>query len=192
MKTPEQPFNSRIALRLDLDGDCHLAGIKADEDSFRQGAKGVSCRSGSVNGTRRVDSQMAVPVIHKSAFPDLIAFHHPTVHAKIQSSYDLALSVAILLEDCLGSPCPPKLVGVSSTRTCANRALCRLGRTEWGLANIPGEILLTRVSVWLDADPCPWPRERHASMETTANPVLETPQSPLGFPQTETARTHSC
>ena len=43
-------------------------------DSFRLGAKGVSCRSGSVNGTSRVDSQMAVPAIHKSAFPDLIFY----------------------------------------------------------------------------------------------------------------------
>ena len=37
--------------------------------------KGVSWRSGSVNGTRGVDSQKAVPVIHKSACPDRCAFH---------------------------------------------------------------------------------------------------------------------
>ena len=40
--------------------------------------KGGSCRSGSVNGTSRVDSQMAVPVIHKYAFPDLISFQAVT------------------------------------------------------------------------------------------------------------------
>ena len=50
----------------------HLAVAKVYGDSFRLGAKGVSCRSGSVNGTRRVDLQIAVPAIHKSAFHDLI------------------------------------------------------------------------------------------------------------------------
>ena len=35
--------------------------------------EGVSRRSGSVNGTCGVDSQKAVPGIHKSAFPDLFA-----------------------------------------------------------------------------------------------------------------------
>ena len=37
--------------------------------------KGGSWRSGSVNGTRGVDSQKAVPVIHKNACPDSFAFH---------------------------------------------------------------------------------------------------------------------
>ena len=37
--------------------------------------KGGSCRSRSVNGTSRVDSQMAVPTIHNSAFPDLFVSH---------------------------------------------------------------------------------------------------------------------
>ncbi len=36
---------------------------------------GVSWRYGSVNGTCRVDSQKAVPVIHKSAVPNSFAFH---------------------------------------------------------------------------------------------------------------------
>ena len=49
----------------------HLAVAKVCGDSFRLGAKGVSCRSRSVNGTRRVDSQIAVPAIHRSAFHDL-------------------------------------------------------------------------------------------------------------------------
>ena len=44
-------------------------------DSFRQCVKGVSWRYGSVNGTRGVDSQKAVPVIHKNACPDRCAFH---------------------------------------------------------------------------------------------------------------------
>ena len=52
----------------------HLAVAKIYGDSFRLGAKGVSCRSRSVNGTRRVDSQIAVPAIHKSAFPDLFFY----------------------------------------------------------------------------------------------------------------------
>ena len=39
---------------------------------FRVGLMEVLCRSESVNGTSRVDSQMAVREIHKSAFPDLI------------------------------------------------------------------------------------------------------------------------
>ena len=47
-------------------------------DSFRVGAKGVSCRSGSVNETSRVDSQKAVPVVHKYAFPDLFSFQAVT------------------------------------------------------------------------------------------------------------------
>ena len=37
--------------------------------------KGVTWRYGSVNGTCRVDSQKAVPVIHKNACPDRCAFH---------------------------------------------------------------------------------------------------------------------
>ena len=37
--------------------------------------KGVSWRYWSVNGTRGVDSQKAVPVIHNDACPDRCAFH---------------------------------------------------------------------------------------------------------------------
>ena len=46
---------------------------------FRLVAKGVSCRSESVNGTRGVDSQKAIPTIHKLDFPDLFSF--PSVTA---------------------------------------------------------------------------------------------------------------
>ena len=44
--------------------------------------KGVSWRYGSVNGTCRVDSQKAVPVIHKDAFPNRSAFHAVTAPLK--------------------------------------------------------------------------------------------------------------
>ena len=42
----------------------HLAVAKVYGDSFRLGAKGVSCRSRGVNGTRRVDSQILFPRSH--------------------------------------------------------------------------------------------------------------------------------
>ena len=61
-----------------LDGDGHVASVKVDGDSFRRGAKGVSFRSGSVNGIRWVDSQMTVPEIHTSTFPDLFVSHRVT------------------------------------------------------------------------------------------------------------------
>ena len=46
---------------------------KVIRDSIRVGVKGISCRSGGVNRTCGVDSQKAVPTIHKDVFPDLFA-----------------------------------------------------------------------------------------------------------------------
>ncbi len=48
--------------------------IAAVPHGFRSSGLRGSCRSRSVNGTSRVDSQKAVPVIHKDAFPDRSAF----------------------------------------------------------------------------------------------------------------------
>ena len=45
---------------------------------FGGAQRGSRARSGSVNGTRGVDSQKAVPVIHKCAFPDLFSYQAVT------------------------------------------------------------------------------------------------------------------
>ena len=52
----------------------HLAVAKADGGPFRLCEKRVSRPIRDVNGTKGVDSQKAVLVIHKTAFPDLFAF----------------------------------------------------------------------------------------------------------------------
>ena len=52
----------------------HLAGDTLVGNSFRSCLKRVPCRSRSVKRTCGVDSQKAVPEIHKPAFPDLFAY----------------------------------------------------------------------------------------------------------------------
>ena len=55
-----------------------VAGARVFGAAVRGCETGVSCRSGSVNGTNQVDSRKAVQSINKDAFPDLFSIHAVT------------------------------------------------------------------------------------------------------------------
>ena len=66
-----QPAVEDRSFQVVIDGERTGQTQRPTEARFGGASKGSRGRSGSVNGTRRVDSQKAVPVIHKDAFPDL-------------------------------------------------------------------------------------------------------------------------
>ncbi len=88
---------------------------------FGSASRGSCGRSGSVNGTSRVDSQKAVPVIHKDASPDL-----PFLLVVTARSADAGARTGKSEVD--GSD-PPFLLPVSGTGALRNS---HLRNTPWG------------------------------------------------------------
>ncbi len=69
-----QPAAKGRSVQVEIDGELTWQSQRLMEARFGCAQMGSRARSGSVNGTRGVDSQIAVPVVHKSAFLDLLSF----------------------------------------------------------------------------------------------------------------------
>ena len=93
--------------------------------------KGVSCRSGSVNETSRVDSQKAVQVVHKYAFPDLFSFQAVTAPYPRVRGADRGRS------EVDGSD-PPFCCPDRARRRCANHICATPPGRVAPVQNIPG------------------------------------------------------
>ena len=65
-----QPAAEGRSFQVVIDGERTRQSKRLMEARFGCAERESRARSGSVNGTLGVDSQKAVPVIHKDAFPD--------------------------------------------------------------------------------------------------------------------------
>ena len=69
-----QPAAESRSFQVLIDGERTRQSQGVNGGSFRLCVTGSPCPIRDVNGTRGVDSQKAVPVIHKDAFPDPLPF----------------------------------------------------------------------------------------------------------------------